>query len=690
MTAPTEDKPKRARVRGRKAEAAIEMPTAVGRLSSAASFRVRDVDPKKFEAEEWQVEAYAHTVAIGELGYVVSLQADTVSRGQLVVVERDLESGNVVEPEKNEDGEDIIEGDRAVAEKALLALRGPKGGQSAILQAGAVADIVPGEGALIGEPIEDTGQIAWEILSMVEIKRSAEGKLTRKPKAKSSVTSGDAAPLHEDTYFSRYHRSDWMHSDDPTSPLRRVASACREIILLTQLVEATIKSHLSAGIIYVPDEIDFPSDDDEDIDDTSDVHPLTEMLVKQMSAPVEDRRSAAGLVPLIIGGPAEFADAFKKIEVKDTGVDLAWVLNTRNDALGRLATGLDVPPEVMTGKGGLNHWTGANVDKDFIEKHTIPIGDRLARFLTIAFFRRLLMDGESMSEETAERFELAYDASNLLTRADAAKSADSLHGDLILSDDARLEAHGFDPDEVRPSRDEYKRRAVEKIALTPSVNNKPFLPALGIDQDYLVEMGVDPEHAEQILAPATPAQSANSPVGDVAEAGEPGQNEDNRVADVGEEEPVIGEPEQLAVIMERIRATGSAALERALERAASAVINKLPKNSFATKDQIRRLPKTEVLARLSESDWIRMRLTPEGLLKNAWDAFAPMTRMWLRDYYETRGLSYGEADEKARSIATEIVSQLEAQATAAFRQPPRRGRDGLFVSSELVLSAIAG
>jgi hypothetical protein len=661
----------------------------VGRLSSSASRRVKDIDPSKVVPEGWQIEGYGYAIAIGELGYVVGHQADTVARGRLVVVERDLDTGTAIQPDKDDQGVAVIEGDRAKAEKALLALRGPAGDQKAIMRSGAEADIIAGEAFLTGEPIEDTGQVSWEMLSITEFEKGTDGTLIRRRKAKqSNIANQKDLELAPETYWSRYHRPDPMHSDDPTSSLRRVAASCREVILMTQDIEATAKSALSAGMLFVPDEIDF-YDDDEDIDDAEPTS-LDDKLTEYMSAPITDRLNSNSLVPLILRGPADLGEKIRLISLKDSRTDLEKAIRLRQDALGRLAVGLDIPPEVMTGLGGTNHWSGAVISKDFIEKHILPIGERLARFLTISYLRRVLMDSEDMAEEDAERFELAYDASGLLTRADAAASADRLHAARLISDDTRLEAHGYDPDRVRPSPEEYARRLIEDLAVTPSVTNKALLLGLGVDFEA---MGVPPDLLEALVTPAGAkvGTDAEPPAEDRAEAGEPGQPEDPTQADIdrelGPEEPGT-DPDSLNVILERIRSVGQSTMERALELAANQVIAKLPGDSTLTKTQCRRLPKLEVLSAVPERDYAAMRLSPENMLARTWDGFTHQAVGWLTDFFADSGVSPIDANERARRIVSDVVMSLDTLALSAFRQPLTK-TDGLYVTPDLVLDALA-
>lgn len=688
------------KVRRARASLAIEIPTGVGQLSTAAARKIRDHEPRRMERQKWQEEAYAHVDFIGELGYAVAQLSDVVAKGNIVVVERDFETHTVIVPEKDEDGDNIITGDRAVAERALLALRGPAGDWRQIVRSMAEAEMIAGEGHLVGSPIEGGNQIAWEFLSIVEVTEDRATGEKRRRRYAANVGARDAGGgelIDPDSYVARFHRRDPRHSGDATSSLRRVAAACREVVLLTQLVEATIKSHIPAGILLVADELSLPAGTEDETGDDEEIDPLLEVLTEHLSAPIEDRQSAASLVPLLLNAPAETLDkALKLVKLDAERMDPERIIGLRENALGRIATGIDLPPETMTGLGDVNHWGAATIDKGFIERHVVPPGERIAQFLTIAYLRRVLMDQEGWDPARAERFEFGFDPSALLSRADKAASADSLHRDRILSDDARIRAHGFDPEKDMPKEEERLRRYVEQIALAASVTNKPFLAALGLTVEALTEMGMDPEIAEAVLSPAAePATVGGAPLDeDAPEPGEPGTDEDAIAAHEqipgGPEAPTTTAPEQMARIQERIRVAASERLEQAVSRAAGLAIQRIPRDSLATKDRVRAIPKLEVLAAIPASDWKKMAVRPEKLVARPWTQFQGLIVTWLRSHFEQAcSMTHLDADETAHRVASEVVARLDVLYAQAFKQAPVRDAEGLYFPTGFVEEAVS-
>ncbi len=674
------------RDRRRTEQLAITIPRT-SRTSSAAGVQVKDWTGK-LRTEEWQPSAYAHANEIGELGYFLNLISSTVAKGRLVVVETD-DNGRTIEPDKNADGTPIITGDREAAERVLNAFRGPEGNQKAMLYAGTLHDQIAGEAILIGEEIQPPpgarpspgGEgIGWELVSVLEVTQDkTTGDVQRHRSASRSVLSvidanSPTQAVDPSTYLARYHRSDWAHSGDATSALRRNAAACREAVLWNQLIETTIRARLAAGVLLVPEEVDF-SDDDDGISDVNDAGALVEQLVEHLAAPIEDPKSGASITPLVIRVASDMIDKFKLLGLTDEGaLKLEAMLDARAVALRRVAGGMDGPLEIMEGVGSTNHWSGASIDMDFVKKHIVPLGERLARFFTIAYFRRMLVALEEFTEEQAERFELAYDGAEILTRMDAASSADSLYADGLMSGDARIESHGFDPDQIRPSDEEAARRLIlQLVASNPSF--VPLLSALDIDWAAL---GVDLDSVtEPDQAPAAPADTAPVEQPDAPDM------------------PSTGEPtpaDEMATI-ERVRTAASMVLDRALERAATRVVSqarKLPDDTREKigRDRMRSWPgKAEVLRCLTADDWAAIKTSPAGLMAGAWDDFNTQASGWLREFYQRRGLDMLTADERARWSASELCHRLDDLAQHAFDHPLPL-EDGLSVPLDMVRATL--
>lgn len=648
-------------------------PPRLSRIASPAGDRVGSFTGK-LKAEDWQKQAYDHAERIGELGYVLETQAATVAEGNLVVVEYD-DIGGIVEPEK--DGQGNIEATplREAAERVLYSLRGVDGDHHAFLEVGTWHDQIAGEAILIGEEIPNNGGLAFSLLSVLEVVQSSEQRpggrraIIRKRSAKRTTSMSVADPvaseteLDDDTYMTRYIRRSKAYSGDPTSVLKRNAAVCREIVLLDQLKETMIESRLSAGILFVPEEVTFPVDD-EGISDVTEADRFLEILMEHISAPVRDRDNPAALGPLIVRAPADFIEKFRLFSLTDNHLDLAAVEEAREKALGRLAAGLDLPKERMQGMGGTSHWNAAGIESDEIRRHIIPLGQKLARFFTEFYLRRMLVEFEDIPEDEAARIGFEYDASELLARADKATAANDLWEDGLMSGDARIIANGFDPDEIRPSDTERAMRILEKLAVVPHTNNRVLLDAL-IKWD---QIDIEPGVRDAFLA--VPATSSEPPPAVEQNGSEPPPPPQ------GLPEPAAGEPgvdrETLAVL-ERIRTIASLAVNRTLEKAATNVVSasrRLPADKRALIERAPRAGnrKCEVLHVLGPADWKAIGRSPEKFVDGAFTEVERLISVWLTDLLVSWDYDGRDAQIRARRAAAQLVDQLQLLTLQGFTQ----------------------
>lgn len=436
---------------------------SLAHVSSSALRKVRDWEVPSRKGNEWQRDAFSYNELIGEIGYLHNLTANLVSACEMPVLE-ERESDLVVSTDER-----VL--------RVMKAFTGPQGGQKELKRRGALHLQIAGESYLLGTPIKDrVGQPAgfvWEFLSTDEIKVSGNGASKRIKRNAHGLSDSDASFVDVHAFIARLWRPDPRFSQRADSPMKRVLPICRELVVLSEVVDSIAKSRLSSGLLFVPEELSFgPINENEAPDDTDDMDEFIETLVQHMSAPVEDRTSAAGLVPLVVRGAAEFGDKIKLIELA-RDLDQSYQ-KLRDELLRRLTHGLDAPPEIVMGKTGLNHWSAYNVDADFVSRHVNPIGEMLVEFLTVAYLRPMLIEYEGLDETEALRFRLGFDSRSLSARSDEGPAATGAWDRLTLSDGAYLRSNGF-AEEDYPEEMERQRRIVEKVLLADPANYGPLL-----------------------------------------------------------------------------------------------------------------------------------------------------------------------------------------------------------------------
>jgi hypothetical protein len=466
-------------------------------VSSAALARIDAWTVPARRGHEWQRDAFSFNELIGEIGYLNNLVANLVSTCELRVVETRI----------GVDGLEMEESSDPRAARVMAAFTGPQGGQKELKRRAAMHLQIAGESYLLGTPLKDKFDRAagfmWEFLSTEEIRVTAgQGKQQIKRNA-SGLSDGDAGFVDVEAFIARLWRPDPRYSMRADSPMKRVLPICRELVVLSEVVDSIAKSRLSSGMLFIPEEMSFgPISETEAPNESDDFDEFIATLVEHMSAPVRDRTSAAGLVPLVVRGAAEYGD---KIRLVQLAQDLdATYHDLRMELLDRLAKGLDAPPEIIGGKAGLNHWSSYNVDADLIGKHVNPVGEMIAEFITVAYLRPMLAEFEYLSDDEVQRFELVFDSRILTARQDEGPAATGAWDRLALSDTSYLRANGFELDDY-PSDDERKRRTLEKVLMAdPGTYGPLLLPELYPELSYLFD-GVEPTPVN--AAPAAPVDS---------------------------------------------------------------------------------------------------------------------------------------------------------------------------------------
>lgn len=549
------------------------------------------------QGREWHKDAYLYARTVGEVKYALNLKANTVAACELEVLELDPETGE----------EKVSE--NIVVTQTMEAFVGPQGGVPELLRRAAFGLEVAGEAWLIGIPTTDDPRpgdspaLLWEFLSTQELRTGSFGVMRRDSSGQNNL--GDDI---SGAYIARCHRSDPEFSDLPDCALRGVLSTCRQIVLLGQLIDAASKSRANGGLFFVPDSMSFSSQENRTPDEL-DIDELTDELIEHMAAPLEDNTSPSSLVPLVMRGPADDGAALRLVDIgRDVG---DWALALLDKAIDRLATGLDMPREMLTGKGELNHWTGYSIDAEFVSKHCIPLGVAIAEFLTESYLRPMLVLWGGIPEADARRFRINFDASNITARADAGTTMLRLFDRGIVSAEATRNANGATEADA-PDEEEERMALMTKILMSNPVVFAPVLLPLfpgfeGIDLSGLVPPEAPPLELEAGAPPP--------PVGD---------------DDVATDDPQSGggEPElPAAKVLERLVTAADVHLNVALERAGSRVVTRLGR--IGALGAVADVPKRQIFSQLCAADFATMGETPEALLAGAWDNFKTEATAWL-------------------------------------------------------------
>jgi len=640
-------------------------PQRTGKVTSAALTTISDrkdskAGSSKSSDRSWQRRSYDLLDEVGELGYLLELKSQLVARCNLQLQWMNDEGVWDAPPE-----------DEKRPARVMHAFVGPQGGQTELKRQAALHLSAAGEAHLLGSPLEDGG-ILWEFLSVDELQIGVDGTVTR-----SRSRGAQSESIDPDThYIARLWRPSARRSDEPDCEVKRVLRIAEEILTLTQMVDAIARSRLAAGMLFVPDEISFDDDEPDEVAEQSDQpDPLTSALLEHMSAPVQDRENAASLVPLVMRGPAEMGD---KIRLIDLARDLdTWAQSLREEALSRLAQGLDAPPEMMTGIGATNHWSGFQIDADFASKHVAPLGQMLAEFVTFAYLRPMLTTFEGVDQAEAERFRLQFDLSPIAARADEAASAARLHTSTLLSDEALVRSSGFDQAAMPGEDEKHQRRMWDLIQRAPQLFAPVFLNQIEGFED------VDMEALQSAASGGQENDSAEM-LGEQPSENSPESRTND--AQSGQEIPRTPIP-GFSNLIRTIAVSADSALDRALEKAGARLVTKASKDP-ELRDRLRAAPKHQALELVNSSELVRVNVDYDSLFAEAWSQFAPKCRLWIAEHLVDQGVDQMTADDRAALATSSVCDALDGyiaeHAGTGFRVGPNR----LKVPDALVLRAM--
>ena len=422
---------------------ALPLPNSL--IASAVRFDQEMLSPfrRSPSVRAWQTEAWTMYDSVGELRAGANWIGNAMSRIKLVI------------KQKTPNGVATLDDGPAV--DALDAFFDGESGQSQMLATLGIHLTVPGESYIIGEPTEK-GPDTWIVASTEEVSNPPSSDIW-------TINRGDGKRnLATDSLIMRVwrpHPRQWIEAD---SSVRAVLPILRELITLTKHVAASADSRLAgAGLLILPQEMTFaspPTDDEIPADPRSD--PFFDALVEAMTVPIQNRESAAAVVPLVVRAPGEYVGSVQHITFS-TPFD-AQAQSLREEGIKRVALGMDLPPEIMLGTGSANHWSAWQIDESALKIHIEPACELICDALTRKWLWPVLESTGNVDYDTV----VGWDTSDLRIRPNHATEAIELYDRGQLSPDALRRETGFDESDA-PTIEE--RREILLLKLVGSNND---------------------------------------------------------------------------------------------------------------------------------------------------------------------------------------------------------------------------
>jgi len=413
---------------------------------------------------DWQDEIWGYFDTVGELRYSARWLANAVSRCTLFIGQTPDSSSEPVPAEVEEFPE------AAPARQVLEDLHYGQVGQAEMLRRMAIHLSVPGETYLVGlDPQPDQGitERRWYVVSIDEIKVSNRGetRLTLPDTGQTVTITPDNSTVIR--IWIPHPRKGW----EPDSPVRATIPALREIKGLSDHIAASVDSRLAgAGVLAVPHSATTPSPSQTDPGTGRPLHedPFTGALMDAMLTPISDRDDASAVVPIVVKVPDE---AVGKIQHLTFASDLSTnVSDMRKDAISRFAGGADLPGEVITGMGAMNHWGSWALEEASIKLHVEPLAAVICDALTQEYLWPTLT---ALGDPDPTRWVVWYDSSELVQRPNRSAEAQALYDKGVLSREAVLRENGFSIEDA-PDPDELEQWMATRLA----ISNPELMPSL--------------------------------------------------------------------------------------------------------------------------------------------------------------------------------------------------------------------
>lgn len=257
----------------------------------------------------------------------------------------------------------------------------------------------------------------------------------------------------------RVYDPDPEDPDKADSSVRTVLDSAEDLLTLSALSRAQSRSRIAqAGMLLVPVEQKFEGGD-----------PFGGGLEGAMTAAIKDVHSASAITPIKIEMAGDLIDKVKHVTF-ERPFDEAVPAKVEQ-AIKRIALGLDVPPELLLGVADMNHWSAWVTQEETYRGTIAPLAEKVAAVL------------EYILEVAGTPYRVADDPSELLARRSSVRDA---------IDAAKIGAVGLEYVRAAIGADESDAPTEEDLAIItaltgkvsdPTVDQQPTAPASTPDGD---------------------------------------------------------------------------------------------------------------------------------------------------------------------------------------------------------------
>lgn len=573
----------------------------------------------------WQRKAFVYAKIIPELNYASRFYAKMLKKLLIYPALRN----------PDDTSEPITEG---LPVELLDRIQDPGGGRSQILSSYGRLMFMIGEGYLLGRDCTKETE-RWMFVQPNELEITDSGYLWK------PTTSSEGISLPKATTEAyRLWTPDPEYSGEAESPMRAGIEIAEELDLLTKAVRATAVSRMLNGLLKVPQELSFGSDEPGE-DDDPEANPFLQEMVDHITGAVENAGSAEAAAPWIAEGAWEFLDRLEWVSLHDSQNDYMENM-LRKEAVDRLAIGMDLPPEILKGMAEANHWGARQIMHDTWRSHGSVVAEQFCDDLADAYLRPALREA---NYPDWNRVVIGYDDSLVVVPPDRTDDADKAHDRITISDREHRKAKGF-PESSAPDEEETRIRLALKLRDVRLLKGTK----------YEIE---EPDPADQPAQPPGPQPSTDAPAD--AEEGPPAPGPAG-----------VSRQESRASI---VRGAAELALYRCREVAGSRIRTQIRARSKTSPELalIDKQSNCHVCSIIGQPRLNQMGLDkPLALVKTGCDGFTAMLQSWGFEEAQAQVLSEMLLvwaaktlyEEKIPSLPPGFIAQVERLRDMAYEQ----------------------
>lgn len=438
-------------------------------VADASPLNLRDkIEARRLRVlrQGWQEDAMNYADAVPELSFAYRFIQHCASRMRYfpALVDPDQPDGPPIDMKHaiGASAQAVPEGLADVAGEAMQSLGVGRLGVAPLQKSLSWNFGVPGEAYILGQEDPQDGSQSWSIRSIDEFMVYEDTYKLREVPLDPQGTLGwiDLDPAK--TYAARMWVPHPRFRKLATSPMRALLDVAEELLLLSRDVRAIARSRLAgAGILKIPEGMRMISFEGDSEDGPTEA--WFGRFSEIMMTPIAEEGVASAVVPIAVSGEADQLAALEHLVLDRPYSPLAMEL--RAEAIGRIATGLDIPREVLEGMSDPNHWGAWLVSDDTFRHHIEPQVIEQVDALTVGYLRAWLRTA-GIPEYWVQRTCIWYDPTELITKPDPMQNAVQLHDRFVLSNRALLKAGGFS-EEDQPDSLEVEFRMLQKTRTFP-------------------------------------------------------------------------------------------------------------------------------------------------------------------------------------------------------------------------------